>query len=247
MANKVLGVLGGLGPQATVYFSDMIVRYTEASRDQEHIPMIILNDTEIPDRTAFILGTSEESPLPKMISDAKLLEEAGCSMIVIPCNTAHFFYDEVEKNVSIPIINIIDETVRYCVESTPWIKTIGLLATDGTVKSGAYKKYTDKYNLELITPDDEDRQKLMNIIYNQVKAGHSADILEFSRIISNMKRRGADVVVLGCTELSIINREYGLTERDPEIIDSMEVLVIRSIERCGKKLADKRFLRNSNV
>ena len=87
MANKVLGVLGGLGPQATVYFSDMVVRYTEASRDQEHIPMIILNDTEIPDRTDFILGVSDESPLPKMISDAKLLESAGCSFIVIPCNT----------------------------------------------------------------------------------------------------------------------------------------------------------------
>ena len=75
MANKVLGVLGGLGPQATVYFSDMVVRYTEASGDQEHIPMIILNDTQIPDRTAFILGTSEESPLPKRIEDAKLLEQ----------------------------------------------------------------------------------------------------------------------------------------------------------------------------
>ncbi len=234
MANKVLGVLGGLGPQATVYFSDMVVRYTEASGDQEHIPMIILNDTQIPDRTAFILGTSEESPLPKMIEDAKLLEKSGCSMIVIPCNTAHFFYDEVEKNVSIPIINIIDETVRYCVESTPGIKTIGLLATEGTVQSGSYKRYTDKYNLELITPDEEDEKKLMSIIYDQVKAGKSADILEFSEIISDLKRRGADVVVLGCTELSIINREYGLTVRDREIKDSMEILAVKSIEKCGK-------------
>ena len=104
MANKKLGVLGGLGPQATVIFTDMVVRYTEAGRDQDHIPMIILNDSEIPDRTAFILGTSDESPLPKMIEDAKFLEKAGCDMIVIPCNTAHFFYDEVEKNVSIPIM-----------------------------------------------------------------------------------------------------------------------------------------------
>ncbi len=237
MANKVLGVLGGLGPQATVYFSDMVVRYTEAASDQEHIPMIILNDTEIPDRTAFILGTSEESPLPKMIEDAKLLEKAGCSMIVIPCNTAHFFYDEVEKNVSIPIINIIDETVRYCVESTPGIKTVGLLATQGTVQSGSYKRYTDKYDLELITPDEEDEKKLMSIIYDQVKAGKSVDILEFSEIISNMKRRGADVIVLGCTELSVINREYGLTVRDREIKDSMEILVVKSIEKCGKTVS----------
>lgn len=236
MANKILGVLGGLGPQATVYFSDMVVRFTEAAADQEHIPMIILNDTEIPDRTAYILGTSDVSPLPKMIADAKLLESAGCSMIVIPCNTAHFFYDEVEKNVSIPIINIIDETVRYCVESTPGIKTIGLLATEGTVQSGSYKRYTDKYGVELITPDEEDEKKLMSIIYDQVKAGQSADIFAFSEIISDLKRRGADVIVLGCTELSIINREYGLTARDREIIDSMEVLVLRSIERCDKKV-----------
>ncbi|MBP5192896.1 MAG: amino acid racemase [Eubacterium sp.] len=239
MANKVLGVLGGLGPQATVYFSDMVVRYTEASRDQEHIPMIILNDTEIPDRTDFILGVSDESPLPKMISDAKLLESAGCSFIVIPCNTAHFFYDEIEKNVSVPIINIIDETVRHCVESTPGIKAIGLLATEGTVQSGAYKKYTDKYGLELMVPEEEDEKKLMSIIYDQVKAGKSADIFDFSRIVSNLKRRGADVVVLGCTELSIINREYGLTQRDPEIKDSMEILVARSIEKCGKTVIDE--------
>ena len=236
MERKVLGVLGGLGPQATVYFSDMVVGYTKAGSDQEHIPMIILNDTEIPDRTAFILGESDESPLPKMVEDAKFLEASGCSMIVIPCNTAHYFYDEIEKNVSIRIINIIDETVKHCIESKPGLKNIGLLATEGTVKSGAYKRYTDKYGLGLMLPDEEDEKSLMNIIYNQVKAGKTADILEFSGIVSNLKRQGADIIVLGCTELSIINREFGLTKRDREIKDSMEILVMKSIQQCGKKV-----------
>lgn len=242
MANKKLGVLGGLGPQATVIFTDMVVRYTEAGCDQDHIPMIILNDSEIPDRTAFILGTSDESPLPKMIEDAKLLEKTGCDMIVIPCNTAHFFYDEVEKNVSIPIINIIDETVRYCVESTPGIKNIGLLATEGTIKSGAYKRYTDKYGLGLVVPDEEDEKKLMTIIYDQVKAGKTVDILGFSTLVSNLKRRGADVVVLGCTELSIVDKQFGLTHRDREIKDSMKILAVKSIEKCGKTIVERHKL-----
>ena len=232
--DMILGVLGGLGPQATVYFTDMIIRYTDADTDQEHIPMIVFNDSRIPDRTAYILDHEEKNPVPLMIEDSKKLEQAGAGMIVIPCNTAHFFYEEIEKNVSVPVVNIIDETVRWCMELRDDVKRIGLLATEGTYESGAYKKYTDSYGLELITPDKKDVAGLMTIIYDQVKAGEKVDIRLLNHIISNMKRRGSDVVVLGCTELSVINMDLGLTKLDGEIVDSLEVLVKRTIEYSGR-------------
>ena len=231
---KTLGILGGLGPLATVYFANMLVQMTEAKKDQDHIPMIILNDAQIPDRTAFILGESEESPLPKMCEDAHKLENAGCDMIVIPCNTAHYFYDALEEEVSVPIINILDETVQECIKEIPNCKTIGVLATRGTIESDSYKRFTDKYGMNYVVPDEDDQESLMDIIYNQVKAGKPVDILEFMRIIGALKKKGSDAVVLGCTELSIINRDYDITKKHKLVVDSMEVLTKRAIERCGK-------------
>ena len=232
----LLGVLGGLGPLATVYFMDLLVKMTDANTDQEHIPTLIMNDAEIPDRTAYILGQSNESPLPKMKQNAKLLEKCGCDYIVIPCNTAHYFYDEVQSEVGVPIINILDETIKYAAEKNPGMKKVGVLATEGTMRSGSYKKYIEKYGLTEIIPEEDDIASLMNIIYGQVKAGRQVDIVEFNRLIMNLVRRGSDVVILGCTELSIINRDFGLTRTNSNIIDSMEVLAMASILKCGKKI-----------
>lgn len=115
MKNSV-GVLGGIGPLATVYFMDLIIRMTEAETDQEHINMLVSNHATIPDRTDYILGKSEDSPLKDMTDDAKMLEEAGCLFIVIPCNTAHYFFEDIERSVKIPVINIIKETIRYAAD-----------------------------------------------------------------------------------------------------------------------------------
>lgn len=113
---------------------------------------------------------------------------------------------------------------------------LGPLATEGTLKSGSYKKYIEKYGLNEITLNESDSKSLMNIIYNQVKAGEKVDIVEFMRLVTELIRAGNDVVVLGCTELSIINRDYHLTKTMNYIIDSMEVLAKASIVKCGKKL-----------
>ena len=231
-----LGVLGGLGPLATVYFMDLLVKMTDAECDQNHIPTMVLNDSEIPDRTQYILGEDGESPLPKMKEDAQLLEKCGCDYVVIPCNTAHYFYEEVQRDIHVPIINILDETIKYAKGRGIDVKNIGVLATEGTLKSGSYKKYIEKYGLNEITLNEADSRSLMNIIYNQVKAGEKVDIVEFMRLVTELIRAGSDVVVLGCTELSIINRDYHLTKTMNYIIDSMEVLAKASIVKCGKKL-----------
>ena len=234
MKEKVLGVLGGVGPLATIYFADLVIKMTQADTDQEHIAMVILNHSSIPDRTEYILDKSKPNPLPVMIRDAKVLEEDDCDYIVIPCNTAHYFYEEIQKSVNVPIINILEETVKYCEKTIPNIKKIGVLATDGTIKSNAYQNIIEKHSLECVVPSEYDQKSLMNIIYNQVKAGKEVDIYEFQRIIGELKKQGCDAVVLGCTELSIIKKDFDISRAD--IVDSMECLARASILACDKKL-----------
>ena len=231
MSEKILGVLGGLGPLATVYFMDLIVKMTEAKKDQEHISMIVLNHAAIPDRTEFILDASKPNPLPMMIEDAKKLQLAGADYVVMPCNTAHFFYEQIQHNLDIPMLNIIEETVKFARDEKN-VKKLGILATKGTVSAGSYQRMCEKYGIEWAIPSLQDEQSLMNIIYNQVKAGKEVNISEFLKIIENMKADGCDAVTLGCTELSVINKDFALGRED--IIDSLEVLAKRSIELCGK-------------
>lgn len=232
MSDKILGILGGLGPLATVYFMDMVVKMTDAEIDQEHISMIVLNHAAIPDRTEFILDNTKPNPLPMMVEDAKKLEAAGADYVVMPCNTAHFFYEQIQRNINIPMLNIIEETVRYAVEKTDGLKKLGILATKGTISAGAYQNMCERFGIDWAVPSLNDEQSLMNIIYNQVKAGKQVNIDEFLRIIENMKADGCDAVVLGCTELSVINKDYRLERKD--VIDSLKVLACRSIELCGK-------------
>ncbi len=234
MSNKILGILGGLGPLATVYFMDMLVKMTDVQKDQDHISMIVLNHAAIPDRTDFILDSTKPNPLPMMIEDAKKLEKSGADFVVMPCNTAHFFYEQIQHNISIPMLNIIEETVRYAVENTPDIKKLGILATKGTITAGAYQHMCEKFGIDWAVPSLADEQSLMNIIYNQVKAGKEVNINEFIKIIENMKADGCDAVALGCTELSVINKDFSLNRRD--VIDSLEVLARKSILLCEKKV-----------
>ncbi len=234
MNEKTLGILGGVGPLATIYFADLVIKMTEAKSDQEHIPMVILNHASIPDRTAYILDRTKPNPVPVMAADAKQLQNDGCDFIVIPCNTAHFFFDEIQKSVKVPLINILEETVAYAQKTVPNLKTIGILATEGTIASGAYQNVIQSHGLEYRIPSEEDQESLMDIIYNQVKAGEKVDICEFLRIVGELKKAGSDAVILGCTELSIIKKDFNLNK--PDIVDSMECLARASILACGKNI-----------
>lgn len=234
MKEKVLGVLGGVGPLATIYFADLVIKMTDAKSDQEHIAMVILNHASIPDRTEYILDNTKPNPLPVMIADAQQLERDNCDYIVIPCNTAHYFFDEIQKSVSVPIINILEETVSYAQRTVPNLRCLGILATEGTVKSGAYQSIIEKHGLSFCVPNEEDQKSLMHIIYDQVKAGEKVDICEFLRIVGELKKQGSDAVILGCTELSVIKKDFNLHQAD--IVDSMECLARASITLCGKNI-----------
>lgn len=226
---KLLGVLGGLGPMSTVYFCELLTAHTRAKHDRDHIDMIISSRASTPDRTAFILGNSNRDPLPVMIEEANRLTNAGADLIVIPCNTAHYFYDGLQASCRVPILNIIRETVQYLHQND--IQSFGLLATEGTVRSMAYHQLSLPLGLGCITPTEEEQAIISNIIYGQIKQNRPINKADFLRVTDAMRARGCEKLVLGCTELSLLKKE-GL---DSELfVDSLEVLAYQTIRTCGK-------------
>ena len=219
-----VGVLGGLGPKATVYFMDMDVDNTHASCDQEHIDMIVYNHASIPDRTSYILDNNCDNPIPYLIEDAKMLEKLGCNFLVMPCNTSHFMYDEIQNSISIPLINMPKE-VADVINKDDEIKKVGILATAGTLKAKIYERYLSK---EIFYPSDETNNKVMDLIYNKVKKGISVDKQEFYEVLEEYFDNDCDALIMGCTELSVIVRDNDLYF-DNRIIDSLKVLVDKTI------------------
>ena len=227
---KLLGVLGGLGPMATVYFYELLTALTDAKSDQEHIDMVISSRATTPDRTAFILGESKINPIDDMIEDAKKLVAFGAEIIAIPCNTAHYFYDQLAAAVNVPILNIVEESVA-CLKNDG-VRRFGLLATDGTVQSGTYQKYCKAHDITCVIPDKNFQKMVMTIIYDQIKQGKRADMQSFERIEDHMRSLGCERLILGCTELSLIKRDEGLSDY---FTDSLECLALATIRACGKQ------------
>lgn len=223
-----LGILGGLGPMASAYFLEMITEHTKAARDQDHIDILLSSRATTPDRTAFILGKSEENPLPVMLEDARYLESCNVSAIVIPCNTAHYFIDEIRKSVSVPVPGIIEETVLHVKKNKK--KKVGILATEGTLFSRSYQLACEAQGLAWEIPNEGDTELLMHLIYDCVKKGLPAPEEKFRYIIEKLLSCGCDSIILGCTELSVINRQLG---RDPALTDSLEVLAHKAITLSG--------------
>ncbi|MBC2575911.1 aspartate/glutamate racemase family protein [Peptostreptococcus canis] len=235
MENITVGVLGGLGPMATVYFYDMVVEMTDAKTDQGHVDMIIMNRASTPDRTAYIIGESEESPLDIIIKDAKKLENAGSDFLVLTCNTAHYFYKEISNNVSIPVINMVEETVQHAINTGH--RKIGILATTGNIQTKLYQSMCESKSVDYYVPDNKIQELVMKLIYDDVKAGKKADMNDFKRVIASLKENGCDCAILGCTELSIIKKDENLP--GDFFVDSSEVLAMKTIEKSGRTLKEK--------
>lgn len=225
---KTLGVIGGLGPMATAYFMQLVIDMTDAATDQEHIPMIIYNCPQIPDRTSYLLGKSDHNPGPQIIECGKKISQAGAELIAIPCITAHALYPEIEKELETPVLHIIRETAAYLKKEG--IRSVGLEATDGTVQTGVFQKELERQGIEVILPSKEKQQMVMHIIYNNVKAGRRVDMDRFQQVEEELHEKGAEVIILGCTELSMISRDEKLGHG---YLDAMEVLARAAVLQCG--------------
>ena len=229
---KLLGILGGLGPLSSAYFYELVTKHTKASRDQDHIDMIISSRATTPDRTAFILGRSPEDPLPYMIEDAKRLEAYGADAIVIPCNTAHYFIGEVREAVNVPVPSIISETCEHVKRAG--FKKAAILATEGTVSSRSYQNEFESIGLNWAVPDADGQAILMDIIYGDVKRGVIPGREKLDAVIDPLKREGCDCAVLACTELSLLTSRLG---GDSFFVDSLEVLA-----ECAVRMFDKEYI-----
>ena len=229
-APRLLGILGGLGPMASVYFCEMLISHTRALRDCDHINFLLSSRADTPDRSSFILGQSSDDPTGAMIEEALRLERAGAEVIAIPCNTAHYFYDSICNEVSIPVLNIIRETAKYCKSSG--LTKIAVLATEGTASSGAYQKFLDEYEIEVLPLTSDEQSVITHIIFDQIKSGAEPDLKSFLRVSNSLIARGAQLIILGCTELSLIKKQNPLPEY---FIDSLELLALSAIVECGKE------------
>ncbi|WP_102693938.1 cysteate racemase [Rummeliibacillus pycnus] len=233
MEKKVLGIIGGVGPLATMLLGETIVRRTKAFSDQEHIHFIIDNDTRIPDRTAYILDHSNPNPLPVMVEDANKLANAGADIICIPCNTAHKFYDDLQAGSPVPVLHMIRETAKKAHLLNA--KRVGVLGTIGTLTSNMYQDALIDEGIEPVVPDEAMQHDLMTVIYDYVKAGKKISKEQWQPIETAMKNAGCDHIILGCTELSVVNRELAL---DDTYIDALIVLAECAITNCGYELLD---------
>lgn len=229
----ILGVLGGMGPQATNTFYQRIIDRTQAETDQEHLRVLIWSDAKIPDRTAGILGTPDqaEAVYAALLAGAKLLEGAGCTVLAIPCNTSHYFADRLQAQLGIPIIHMIRETVAAL--QAMGKKTVGILATDGTVQTGIYQKELIAAGLTPVTLPEGLQKTVMSIIYDEIKKGETGSREKFGEVDAWLRQAGCDCAILGCTELSVYRALHSLP---PYYMDAMEVLAEQAILRCGKQL-----------
>jgi aspartate racemase len=154
MPEKIIGILGGMGPEATIDLFYKIIKFTPAEKDQDHLRIIIDNNPKIPDRTAAILGKGKD-PLPALQETAKNLEKAGADFIIIPCNAAHYFLSSIQESVKIPILNMIKETVKETQKKNSSIKKVGLLASIGTYKTKIYHQHFKKFKIPLILKEGD--------------------------------------------------------------------------------------------
>jgi aspartate racemase len=229
---KILGVVGGVGPSATVDFMDKIIRHTPASRDQDHIRMIVDHDPTIPDRTAYLLGEGAD-PTASILAACKRLEAYGADLIAIPCNTAHVFIESIQPALTIPIINMLLETAQYVEDQHSGVKTIGLLATNGTLKSRIYHDLIEQTGREVVIPDDVHQGLVMNAIY-AVKAGDTegTNLEEFQAALTHLINAGAELVILGCTELPLLSARIDMSSESIPMLDPGEILARKCVEIC---------------
>lgn len=226
---KTLGVIGGLGPMATAYFLQLATQMTDAAADQEHMEILLCSKPAIPDRTKYILGESKDSPLPEMISAGRKLREMGAGTIAIPCITAHYFHKELEEQIGIPIIHAIEETISCLQEAGA--ERVGILATDGTIRSNLFQQAFAAHKIQGIVPGEESQRDIMRIIYDEVKAGRRVDMKAFYWAAEELSARGAQVILLGCTELSLIKKDNALPSG---YLDVLEVLARKAVQRCAR-------------
>lgn len=221
-----LGVIGGMGPLATVNFYEKVILCTEAHKDSEHIDLVVLNHASIPDRTECIINGTKDEFLSEIKKDFAILENIGVDVVAIPCNTSHYFFDDFRSITTLNIINMVEETIIEV--KRRGFSRAAVFGTLGTVNSGVYERYAKKNGIEIVETSSDDRDRVMDIIY-QIKSNNDTDRDDFKEIVGRYCDKET-IGIIACTELSLIKIVDNV-----KIIDALDVLVKKSIEFSGKK------------
>jgi aspartate racemase len=222
---KIAGIIGGMGPEATIDLMHRILRLTPALDDIDHVRCIVDNNPKVPSRIRAIIEGYEENPGPCMADMARRLESWGADFLAIPCNTAHYYYEAVSNAVKIPVINLIDIVVSHVKKNALGCRKIGVLASTAVLMTGLYEKRFHEVGIKVIYPTSIFQERLLNVIKN-IKIGDTSSkvVKEYKEVCEHLCSAGVKSVVIACTELSIISCDLGV-----EIIDSADILALEII------------------
>jgi aspartate racemase len=231
MKRKTVGVLGGMGPDATVDFMSAVIALTPAGKDQDHIHMIVDQNPAVPDRQAAMKG--DRSVVSKVLGDMALrLEAAGAEFLVMPCNTAHAFLPEVLPKLHVPFIHIVNETVAEIANTQPTAQQVGVMATSACIEADVYQSAIFATGRRSILPTAERQQELMSLILRIKRGDKGKAVKQAMRAIAiDLVQRGAQVIIAGCTEIPLV---LGKDELDVPFISSTEVLARRTVAMANK-------------
>jgi aspartate racemase len=226
----LVGILGGMGPAATVDFYAKLVRATPADKDQDHLRVVIWSDPTVPDRSAALRGGGID-PTPWLLQGAQKLEACGAHLIVVPCNQAHAFLPAVQEAIGIPIVSMIEATVRSLRALPQRVTRVALLAATGTLSAGVYRDKLDEEGIDLVLPTDQQQEEVM-AAFRAVKAGDVGTATEdcLSDVAAHLVSRGADVLIAGCTEALLTLSEDRVTI---PVIDPAQALVEEIVAIAG--------------
>ncbi|MGQ9508334.1 MAG: aspartate/glutamate racemase family protein [Thermodesulfobacteriota bacterium] len=236
MREKIIGILGGMGPEATIDLFTKIVKGTKVRRDQDHFRILIDNNTKIPDRTLAIQGKGP-SPVPHLVRSAKLLEKGGADFILIPCVTAHYYYETLKKRIQIPILHILHiilETAKFVKENYKGIQKIGLIATTGTIQTGLFQNVFSSEGFELILPSSEVQKRLvMKAIYGKrgIKTIGPSEASKnlILKACESLIQKGAQLIIAGCTEIPLVLKEGDVSV---PVVDPVSILAKAAIRKA---------------
>jgi aspartate racemase len=233
MKEKVIGILGGMGPEATLDCYARIIKNTPAKLDQDHLRVIIDSNPKVPDRTAAIIGEGE-SPVPALVAGCRSLQQAGADFIIIPCVSAHFFIEEIRQQIKLPILSIFDVVAETIAGDHPQIKTAGLMGTTGTISGGLFQKRLAADGIETIVPDESHQSKVMEAIYDikktqpaRSKAQITAELIATAEALISKGARG---IVAGCTEIPLALKQKHLSV---PYFDALTILARAAVLEAG--------------
>ena len=229
-ARRTVGVIGGLGPQATAEFFQQVLDATPAGSDQEHIHLIIESDPTLPNRNDAIAGRGP-SPGPGLAKVARRLEDAGAELVVMVCNTAHAFQAEIQSALrDTPFLSLIDVTIQAVTRDYPEARSVGILAAAGCLDADLYGAAARRHGLVPVGPTDNERAHFMDLLY-RIKAGHRGanEGREMCALAEGLARRGAEVLIAACTEVQLVLPKH---EVSLPLVSSTEELV-RAVVAIG--------------